>query len=471
MPPTVASSRRDSRDVKLPTLDIVGLGPGGDDFVTDETRRVIAESPRRFLRTARHPSAHLAVGATSFDEVYETASDFDAVYARIVERLVDETARAADAGESIVYAVPGSPLVLERTVRLLQSDHRLHVRLHPAMSFLDVVWSRLGIDPVDDGVALIDGHEFARRAAGLSGPLLVAHCHANWVLSDIKLAAEDLVDTSNDDAGVVLLHHLGLPDEAVVRTTWSEIDRTLEADHLTSLYVPHLAAPVGRELVSFHELARTLRRECPWDREQNHRTLVTYLLEETYEVVDAILALDPDDPATDEHLVEELGDLLYQIEFHAAIAEQEGRFTMADVARGINEKLVRRHPHVFAREPGAADSGSASERSVDDLVTDWDTIKRAEKEARGETDGPFDGVPRSSGSLSYAAAILKRAAKIGRDHEMFSARADASDDLGQALLDLVAECRRRGIDPEVALRETVERHRQQIETVIPRTDN
>ena len=97
----------------------------------------------------------------------------------------------------------------------------------------------------------------------------------------------------------------------------------------------------------FHELARTLREQCPWDREQTHQSLDAYLLEETYELVDALQALDPDDPATDERSIEELGDLLYQIEFHATIAEQEGRFSMADVADGIHDKLVRRHPHVF----------------------------------------------------------------------------------------------------------------------------
>ena len=436
-----------------PTLHVLGLGPGGDEYVTEHTKNVIATAPRRFLRTSVHPSAHLVTGATSFDEIYERASDFDDVYTTIVDRLVDETTLADEAGEDIVYAVPGSPLVLERTVRLLREDPRVDVVLHPAMSFLDLVWARLGVDPVDDGVTLVDGHEFSRRAAGLAGPLLVAHCHANWVLSEIKLAAEDLIDTSNDDCDVVLLHHLGLPDEQIVHTTWSEIDRTLDADHLTSLYVPLLAAPVGRELVAFHELAHTLRRECPWDREQNHRSLVTYLLEETHEVVDAILALDPDDPTTDEHLLEELGDLLYQIEFHAAIAEQEGRFTMADVARGINDKLVRRHPHVFARE----------DKSIDELVTDWEAIKRAEKRSKGVTEGPFDNIPTSSGSLSYAAAVLKKIEKLGLTRDMTALEAP---DLGRSLLDLVAECRRRGIDPEVALRETTNLLRASIESTL-----
>ena len=199
------------------------------------------------------------------------------------------------------------------------------------------------------------------------GPMLVAHTHADWVLSGIKLAVEN----AGGDETVVILQRLGTDDERVVTTTWAELDRTVEADHLTSIYIPRLGAPVGEELVRFHELARTLRERCPWDQEQTHRSLVRYLLEETYEVVDALEALDPDDPSTDEALIEELGDLLYQIEFHATIAEQEGRFTMADVARGVHDKLVRRHPHVF---------GDVVADDPDTVVANWDAIKREEKQ-------------------------------------------------------------------------------------------
>ncbi len=166
---------------------------------------------------------------------------------------------------------------------------RVDVELLPAMSFLDVAWSRLGIDPIEAGVRLVDGHEFAASAAGQSGPLLVAHTHANWVLSDIKLAAEEL----DPATPVVILQALGTADEQIVATTWADLDRTVDADHLTSLYIPTLAEPVGAGYVRFHQLARTLREECPWDREQSHASLVPYLIEETYEVVDAIDALDP----------------------------------------------------------------------------------------------------------------------------------------------------------------------------------
>ena len=431
-----------------PVVEIVGLGPAGPEYVSRHTLDRIEAHRHRWLRTSVHPSAVVVGDAVTFDDLYESADSFDDVYSSIVERLV---AAAREHGE-ILYAVPGSPLILERTVRELLDDQRIRCVLNPAMGFLEMAWARLGIDPIEESVTLVDGHTFATSAAGVEGPMLVAHCHANWVLSEIKLSAEDTIDASNDDSNVVILHHLGLPDEQVISVRWSELDRTIEADHLTSIYIPALEVPVGSELVSFHRLARTLRERCPWDREQTHRSLVTYLLEETHEVVDAILGLDPEDPTTDEHLAEELGDLLYQIEFHAAIAEEQGRFTMGDVARGINDKLVRRHPHVFGGESDA------------DLVASWDSIKRAEKQAKGISDGPFDGIPSSSGSLAYAAAVLKKAAKAGIPIEVAPLPADINLELGELLLAVVAECRRRNLDPEVALREVTNVRRRIAET-------
>ena len=447
-----------------PVVTVVGLGPGGPEYVTDHTRAEIARVAARFLRTARHPSASLVPDATTFDEVYEQADTFDDVYAEITERLV----AAATLHGEVLYAVPGSPLVLERTVRSLRADARVECRLHPAMSFLDLAWARLGVDPVEARVTLVDGHEFATAAAGLVGPLLVAHTHANWVLSDIKLAVED----ATGDEPVVILQRLGTADEAVVHTTWADLDRTVEADHLTCVYVPSLGAPVGAELVRFHQLARTLREQCPWDQEQNNATLVRYLLEETYELVDALQALDPDDPATDEHLLEELGDVLYQIEFHATIAEQEGRFTMADVARNVHDKLVRRHPHVF---------GDVTAEDSDTVKANWDAIKREEK---GRT-SVFDGVAEAQPSLAYAEAVQRKAAKVGFDWpdvhgalpkiaeeaaELLDAAAggDAdhtADELGDLLFAVVNVARHLKVEPETALRAATRKFRTRFEAV------
>ena len=428
--------------------------------MTAETLATLERIPHRFLRTSIHPSAGLVAGATSFDALYESAERFEDVYDAIVEHLV---AAATEHGE-IVYVVPGSPLVLERSVRSLRHDERVVLTVLPAMSFLDLVWARLAIDPVEDGVRLIDGHEFTTAAAGHTGPLLVAHTHANWVLSDIKLAIDD-PDGALDRTPVVLLRALGTADEQIVETTWARMDHTIAADHLTSLYVPQLSVPVAAGYVRFHQLARTLRERCPWDVEQTHRSLVPYLIEETYEVVDAIHALDGE-PSSDDLLIEELGDLLYQIEFHATIAEQEGRFTIADVTTGIHDKLVRRHPHVFAEGQ---------------VPADWDAIKRAEK---GRT-SVFDGVPASLPSLAYAHKIQKKAAKVGFDWpdvtgalpkiaeeatELTAAAAAAdadatADELGDLLFAVVNVARHLGVDPESALRAAANKFRRRFEAV------
>ncbi|NNE12457.1 MAG: MazG family protein, partial [Ilumatobacter sp.] len=392
----------------LPEIIVVGLGPGGHDHVTEQTRRILDSVPVRYLRTAIHPSADLAAGAPSFDDLYEGADRFDEVYAAIVERLVT----AAHEHGRVVYAVPGSPLVLEQAVRSLLADERVATTVVPAMSFLDVAWARLGVDPVEAGVRLVDGHRFATAAAGQTGPLLVAHTHANWVLSEIKLAVDDPTGRL-DDAAVTLLCSLGTAEEQVVPTTWAEMDRAVDADHLTSLYVPELGVPVGAGYVRFHQLARTLREHCPWDVEQTHHSLVPYLIEETYEVVDAIQALGDEAGVereagdADDQLIEELGDLLYQIEFHATIAEQEGRFTIEDVTTGIHDKLVRRHPHVFGDEHGI----TVEVDGTDQVLANWDAIKRAEK---GRT-SVFDGVPGSLPALAYAGKLQKKAAKVGFD--------------------------------------------------------
>lgn len=448
----------------LPRVSVVGLGPAGPEYVTEHTLAEIARIPHRYLRTARHPSANLVADAVSCDDLYEQGATFDEVYSAITERLV---AAAAEHGE-ILYAVPGSPLVLERTVRNLRADDRIQCTVHPAMSFLDIAYARLAIDPVEAGVTLVDGHEFAIAAAGNPGPLLVAHTHADWVLSDIKLAVEG----ATGEEPVVILQRLGAPDELITHTTWADLDRTVAADHLTCIYIPLLASPVGAELVRFHQLARTLRELCPWDQEQTHQSLVRYLLEETYEVVDALQALDPDDPTTDDALVEELGDLLYQIEFHATIAEQEGRFTIADVARGVHDKLVRRHPHVF---------GSVTATDTSTVLANWDAIKKAEK---GRT-SVFDGVPVSQPSLSYAAAVQRKAAKVGFDwpdvhgalpkiaeeaSELALASAGGDqrlvvEELGDLLFAVVNVARHLDVEPEIALRSATQKFRRRFEEV------
>ena len=440
----------------LPRIVVIGLGPGGPEYATSAALAAIDRIAHRYLRTSQHPSASLVPEATTFDAIYDVADSFDDVYVEIRDTLV---AAAVLHGE-ILYAVPGSPLVLERTVRYLRDDDRIELQVLPAVSFLDLAYERLGIDPIEARLRLIDGHDFATAAAAETGPLLVAHCHANWVLSDIKLAVEDAAG----DEAVVILQRLGTPDEQITHTTWAELDRTVEADHLTSIYIPSLGSPVGKEFVRFYEIVRRLRLECPWDRKQTHASLARYAVEETYELVEAIGQLG-EDGGGDAELEGELGDVLLQVVLHSAIAEQEGRFTLHDVARTISEKMIRRHPHVFA---------DVSVETADDVATNWQQIKQAERAERGEAPAPasaLDRVPRELPSLAYADALSRAAAKVGFDwsepidtlakvaEELEEVRESFDDDehlpseIGDLLFAVVNVARRRRIDPEVALRQ------------------
>ena len=473
---------------EVPRIDVVGLGPAGPELITAGTLELLASAPQVFLRTGRHPAAEAVPGARTFDHHYERADTFDDVYRTIVDDLVT----AAMAGGPVAYAVPGSPTVAERTVVLLTAHPRVAsgevtVVVHPSVSFLDVAFARLGVDPVAAGVRIVDAERFALDAAGERGPLLVAQCWSRPVLSEVKLSVE-----SPPEVGVTVLHHLGLPDERVVEVPWEDIDRSFEPDHLTSLWIPRLAAPVAAELMALDELVRTLRERCPWDRRQTHASLSRHLLEESYEVleaIDALAAVDAgpgpgatgpvedravDDRAVDDreavavaHLEEELGDLLFQVYFHATLAAEEGRFTLADVARGVHDKLVARHPHVF---------GDVTAETADDVAANWEAIKKAEKGRTSVT----EGIPAALPALALAAKLQRKATAIGMvlpalaDEATRVAGAVArlsdgtrpdgvpvadgeggaralADEVGDLLFAAVGVARALGVDPETAL--------------------
>jgi tetrapyrrole methylase family protein/MazG family protein len=243
-----------------------------------------------------------------------------------------------------------------------------------------------------------------------------------------------------------------LPDEAIFEVEWSELDRSFEPDHLTSVYIASLAAPVAGEVAAFAEVVTRLRAECPWDAEQTHRTLTRHLLEETYEVLDALEPVGdggPDvAPEAYAHLEEELGDLLFQVVFHAELASEAGAFDLSDVARGIREKLVHRHPHVFA---------DVEVDGADEVVANWEAIKKAEK-GRSSI---FDGIPVHLPALLYGLKVLKKAASLGVAPDPD----DAS--IGGRLLALVDEARAADVDPETELRAVASRLRERAQAVEP----
>ena len=190
-------------------------------------------------------------------------------------------------------------------------------------------------------------------------------------------------------------------------------------------------------LIELVEIMGRLRAECGWKAAQTHRSLAKHLLEETYEAIEAIEALDHGgDP---DHLCEELGDVLLQVYLHAAIAAQAGQFDIEDVARGLREKMLRRNPHVF---------GDVEETDPARINETWESVKAEEKQRAGL----LDGIPLELPALSRAAKVLDRLERAGNPLPP----ADP-DDLGDRLLALVAEARETGVDPEQALRDAVRR--------------
>jgi XTP/dITP diphosphohydrolase len=204
----------------------------------------------------------------------------------------------------------------------------------------------------------------------------------------------------------------------------------------------------GEPLVGFVGDMRRLRAECQWKRAQTHRSLARYLLEETHEALEVLDAWseDPDAVNDPEHLCEELGDLLLQVYFHAAIAEERGDFTLDDVARGITAKMRRRNPHVF---------GADGERPVDAAAVNdaWQEIKAAERPGSALT----EGLPRGLPALLHADKVLDRLERRGTLPAGAGTDPGTGAGLGDRLLALVAEARATGADPEQELRDAVRR--------------
>ena len=401
---------------------VVGLGPGDAELLTARSARLIRESPVVRFRTRRHPAADPFGDVESYDDLYERAASFEDLYRDIVADLV---ALARQHGE-VLYVVPGSPVVAERTVELL-AEADVDLVLESAVSVIDVACARLGRDPMAGELRVVDALASSEPLRG-PGPLLVLQTYSREVLA---LVASRLPATSV----VTVLHHLGLDDEEVRDLPAGRL-ATFDADHLTSLWVeaPRGAGAAIDDLVDF---ARTLRRECPWDAEQNHASLTRHLLEESYEALDALEAMvhagDGDLDAV-AHVEEELGDLLYQIVFHAELGDEEGLFSLATIADGVRDKLTGRHPHVF---------GDVIAASAEDVVANWETLKRAEKSRESALDGVLWQLP----ALRLYSELADVAARLGVE-------TPASDDgLAGALVDIVERARRDCVDLEGVLRQ------------------
>lgn len=428
-------------------IHVVGLGPGSLSRVPASTRSILEDPANTVIvRTLDHPAA-LELGqrrdVVTCDDLYQQHTNFGDVYEAIVQRVL------ATSGP-VVYAVPGSPLIGEFAVRALMRESS-EIEIVSGESFVDAVLAEVGYDPLDRGLQILNGHELPDPLV-LDKPTIIGHLDRGEILGD---ALDMVARVTVEDQQITLLSGVGAPDQLTVTGRTNEISLDL-AGVRTSVFLD--PEPTG--LIGAVRVMRRLRTECPWDREQTHQSLVKNLIEETYELVEAIGRLSEDDWVGYSEVEDELGDVLLQVLFHSAIARQSAAFDIDGVATVLREKLVRRHPHVF---------GDVTVESARDVKHNWDEIKASEAGSKAR-DSVIDGVPESLPALQRSAKVQNRAAKVGFDWDQpaevlakiaeeleeleaaMSGHGDVGSELGDLLFSVVNVSRHVDVDPELALR-------------------
>jgi tetrapyrrole methylase family protein/MazG family protein len=487
-------------------ITILGLGPGRWEDLTIQARAVLEQATTDketvFFRTFIHPIVEPLkheipdLHITSFDSFYDEATNWNTLYQRIAQEIFSQV----EQHHTVIYAVPGHPLIGEASVKLILQQARernLRTRIVAGLSFLEPVCASLELDPFTSGVQIIDATDLAAlRSDEVAGkviptvPLLVAHIYHRTLASDVKLALGECYPdvwpvklvSSIDRTGSESVEAQGgdkprlymTTSETVVEMPLYEIDHTNFANQFNTLYVPPLAAlDALRVPETLRYITMRLRRDpdgCPWDREQTHQSLTRYVIEETYEVVEALEENDT------EKLAEELGDLLLQVYLHAEIARQNGDFNVGDVFEHVSAKLIRRHPHVF---------GQIEVENAGQVVQNWEEIKRQERISAGkdvESESVLDGVPLASPALIVAQKYQKRAAKVGFDYdnlqqvlakltEELQELQEATtpehrrEEMGDVLFMVARIARELGIDAEEALRYANRKFRQRFQAM------
>ncbi|MFC7443354.1 nucleoside triphosphate pyrophosphohydrolase [Laceyella putida] len=436
---------------------VVGLGFGDEKGLTLGTLSELETCGKLILRTEKHPVVSWlqtrGIHYTSFDEVYEKHTQFKTVYEEIAETLLAHAAT----GERVVYAVPGHPMVAERTVQLLLSEGEkrgIPVDVQGGTSFLDALFASLKIDPIE-GFQLLDGNDLTASRVDPRTHILIGQVYDRLVASDVKLT---LMDVFPDDHPVTIATACGVPGlEKLTTLPLYELDHGDWFTDLTSVYVPPVTdeQALHRQFATLVDVIATLRSPegCPWDRKQTHESLRRYLIEEAYEFLEAVHEEDH------EAMADELGDILLQVMLHAQIASEEGTFDIYEVIERLNDKMIRRHPHVF---------GEAKADTAEEVKANWEQIKAQERAGEEQPSSVLGKVNQHLPALLLAYEQQKKAAKVGFDwdrveevvskvHEELDelmrteTAAEREEELGDLLFALVNLARFLKVEPELAL--------------------
>jgi tetrapyrrole methylase family protein/MazG family protein len=430
---------------------ITGLGPGDIARIPGPVLDLLLDpSTRLIIRTRNHPAAEQIASQREVefcDDLYESSESFEDVYTAIADRVLEPHEG------TVIYAVPGGPLMGEFAVRQIL-ERRPDVHILQAETFVDAILAATGYDPFQRGLQIINGHDLPSPLI-IDKPTIVGHLDRPEVLADVVASLSRVL---LEGAAVTIFSGIGGVDEQRIESAIDAIDPAL-AGFRTSMWIDAEAGGI----VGAIRTMDLLRRECPWDREQTHQSLAKNLIEEAYELIETFddIDADPDDLVAYARVEEEVGDVLLQVLFHAVIAEEAGAFDINDAAEVLRQKLVRRHPHVFS-DVEVADAAQ--------VKANWDEIKRQEK---GDPQGSaLDGIPAGMPATYRASKMQNRAEKSGavpvstddlvaRITETLASLDTDVDEvglvLGGVMFDLVDLARRSGVDAEQVLRSAVDR--------------
>lgn len=436
-------------------ISIVGLGPGDYSQISQGALEILQSGSKIFLRTEKHPTVDVlkeTIQYTSLDYFYDNGKDFEEVYYKISEFIV----KSSKEGD-VVYAVPGHPRVAEKTVRIIESmanEKGIEVETIASMSFVDAMFNYLGIDPAD-GFKLLDAFEIENSYIDTNTNMIITQVYDHFIASNLKLI---LLENYDYDQEVCIVTGAGVKNlESKTYIPLHELDRVEnEFNYLSSLYIPKTNKKMYNTINELQEIMSILRgtNGCDWDKKQTHQSLKKYIIEESYELCQAI---DNDDI---DEIIEELGDILLQVIFHCQIGQEEGYFDLREVINGISTKLIHRHPHVFDNK----------DLDMNEFERTWEELKQEEKGESSISEG-LKRIPTYLPALIKSEKIQKKAALVGFDwdnvedvfkkiEEEYQELLDEckagnikyiKEELGDLLFSIVNLARFLEIDPEEAL--------------------
>ncbi|CEN80651.1 MAG: nucleoside triphosphate pyrophosphohydrolase [Paraclostridium sordellii] len=450
-------------------ITIVGLGPGEYSLISQGALEILRNNDRIFLRTEKHPimdKLKNEIKYKSLDNFYNEDEDFDNVYNNISNFIIEESKNG-----DLVYVVPGHPRVAEKTVSIISdiaSKKGIEVEIIASMSFVDAMFNYLGLDP-SVGFKLVDAFEIENSYIDTNTSMIITQIYDRFIASNVKLA---LMECYDDEQEICIVRAAGVKNlESKKYVKLYELDRNEnDFDYLTSLYIPKSEKTMYNTVKDLENIVENLRGEngCEWDKKQTHESLKEYIIEEAYELANAI---DNDDI---DEMIEELGDILLHVVFHSQIGKEEGYFDLKEVVQSICEKLIYRHPHVFKNE------------KVDMNTYDktWETLKKEEKGESTITEG-LKRIPKNLPALIKAKKVQYKASLVGFDwdniEEVFKKIVEEykelldehkqgnikyiKEELGDLLFSIVNLTRFLDINPEEALNLSTEKFIKRFEFI------